>query len=227
MRVPSGIVTAPARDRVTTVLFDLDGTISDSAPGILGSMRAAFAEHGIEWPDDATAHTLLGPPLRVSLPPFVGDERLDAVITSYRRRYVGERAMLDATVYDGVADLLGSLVAGGTRLAVATSKPEPQATLILEHLGLAGCFAEICGDTLGGDRGTKALVVGEVLHRLGRPDPREVLMVGDRHHDVEGSRMHGVDCAGVLWGYGSRAELQAAGAWAICAVPGDVAALVG
>lgn len=208
------------------MLLDLDGTICDSAPGILGSMQVAFAEHGIEWLDEATARTLLGPPLRVSLPAFVSEDRLDAVIASYRQRYAGERAMLDASVYAGVPELLDALTARGLRLAIATSKPERQATEILEHLGVAGRFAEICGDTLTGERGTKALVVGEVLRRLGQPDPAEVLMVGDRHHDVEGSRVHGVDCIGVLWGYGSRVELETAGAWAICTEPGDVAALV-
>ena len=122
---------------------------------------------------------------------------------------------------------LDALVARGCRLAIATSKPEANALEILAHLDLADRFTTIVGDTLDGRRGTKALVVGEALRRLGDPDPSTVLMVGDRHHDVEGSRVHGVDCAGVLWGYGTPDELTAAGAWALCASPPEVAALLG
>ena len=134
--------------------------------------------------------------------------------------------MLDTAIYPGVTELLDSLVARGCRLAVATSKPETSALEIVAHLGLADRFTTIAGDTLEGERGTKALVVGEVLRRLGEPDRSTVVMVGDRHHDVEGSRAHGVDCAGVLWGYGTPVELIGAGAWALCPTPADLAALL-
>lgn len=224
--VPPTDLLPPARPGVTTVLFDLDGTISDSAGGILGSLRDAFAEHGIPWMAPEREAEILGPTLRVSLPPHVGEDRLDAVIASYRRRYSGDKRMLDTTVFPGVADLLDELVGRGVRLAVATSKPEPHAREILDHLGLADRFEVITGDTLDGGRPTKAAVVGEALARLGSPPAATVLMVGDRHHDVEGSRVHGVECVGVLWGYGSREELAAAGAWAICTAPAEVSALV-
>lgn len=207
---------------IETVLFDLDGTLSDSAPGILGALRASFAEAGLEWVDPDTARSLLGPPFWHSLPPLVGRERVAQVVASYRRHYVECGAMFDAARYEGVLEVLQELSGRGYRLAVATSKPEPHADRIVAHLGLDGFFETVCGDTLDGDRGSKALVVGEALRRLGGPDPSTVLMVGDRSHDVLGAAAHGLDCAGALWGYGTAAELAAAGALRLCAKPSEV-----
>ncbi|MBV9823810.1 MAG: HAD hydrolase-like protein [Actinobacteria bacterium] len=205
-----------------TVLFDLDGTLSDSAPGILASLRAAFAEAGVAWVDDRTARSLLGPPFWHSLPPLVGEHRVAEVVTAYRRHYVTDGAMFHTTRYDGVLEVLTTLAGRGYRLAVATSKPEPHAGEIVAHLGLAEFFVTVCGDTVDGARDSKALVVGEALRRLGGPDPSRVLMVGDRSHDVLGAAAHGLDCAGALWGYGSATELTAAGAAWLCAKPAEV-----
>jgi phosphoglycolate phosphatase len=207
------------------VLFDLDGTLSDSAPGILSSLKAAFADNGVPWVDDATARTLLGPPFWHSLPPLVGEDRLDAVVDSYRKHYVDGRALFDARRYDGMLEVLQTLSQRPVRLAVATSKPEIHAAEIVEFLGLTSFFETIGGDTLDGGLDSKALVVGEVLRRLGEPDPATVLMIGDRSHDVLGSAAHGIGCAGVLWGYGSRTELIEAGARHLCERPGDLLAL--
>jgi phosphoglycolate phosphatase len=210
-----------------TVLFDLDGTLSDSAPGILGSLRKSFAEAGLDWVDEGTARSLLGPPFWHSLPPLVGESRVAAVVEAYRRHYVGDGAMFHTTRYDGVLEVLRELADRGVRLAVATSKPEPHAIKIVAHLGLAQFFETVGGDTLDGGRGSKALVVGEVLSRLGNPDPATVLMVGDRSHDVLGAAAHGVGCAGALWGYGSAEELSAAGALRLCARPAEVLEIEG
>jgi len=207
------------------VLLDLDGTLSDSAPGILESLRLAFDELGLPWVDEDTARALLGPPFWHSLPPLVGADRVDEVVTIYRRHYWAG-AMLRTNAYPGVTELLAGLAERGLRLAVATSKSEPQAVRMVEHLGLAGYFETICGDTVDGRRDSKALVVGEALRRLGRPDPAQVLMVGDRSHDVLGAAAHGIDCAGALWGYGTRAELENAGAIRLCAEPREVLELV-
>lgn len=208
------------------VLFDLDGTLSDSAPGILGALRLAFTENGIDWVDDATARSLLGPPFWHSLPPLVGADKVDAVVASYREHYVGQQLMFRTRRYEGVLELVAALADLGIPLAVATSKPEPHSVRIVERLGLAEYFQFVCGDTVDGQRDSKALVVGEALGRLGRPDPDSVLMVGDRSHDVLGAAAHGVRCAGALWGYGGRAELETAGALALCAQPGEVLELV-
>ncbi|MGX7679433.1 HAD hydrolase-like protein [Jatrophihabitans sp. DSM 45814] len=212
---------------IETVLFDLDGTLSDSAPGILDSLRKAFVDLGVPWIDDQTARALLGPPFYHTLPPLVGEDRLDEAIAAYRRHYVDEGDMYVTNAYDGVPRLLEALSSRGIKMAVATSKPELHAAQIIDYLGLAGYFSTIGGDTLGGALDTKALVVGEVLRRLGGPDPTTVLMVGDRSHDVLGSAAHGVRCIGVLWGYGTRAELTTAGAIGLAASPSEVLSLIG
>jgi phosphoglycolate phosphatase len=206
------------------VLFDLDGTISDSASGILAALRHALAVNGIPPLDHETELALLGPPFYESLPPLIGGaERLPAVIAAYREHYAAG-AMFDTTVYAGLPGVLTALRAAGVRLAVATSKPEPFAVPIVEHLGLAGCFETIGGDELDGSLRTKELVIGKVLRRLGDPDPGTVRMVGDRAHDVLGARAHGIDCIGAGWGYALPGELAAAGATRVCARPAELVA---
>jgi phosphoglycolate phosphatase len=207
------------------VLFDLDGTISDSAPGILASLRYAFDVNGLPPLDPTTERELLGPPFYESLPPIIGQERLWRVIESYRARYA--EAMYDTRAYPGVPELLAALAANGRRLAVATSKPEHYARPIVEHLGLDGWFETIGGDDLDGSLHTKALVIGTVLDRLGNPDPDDVLMVGDRSHDVVGARAHGIACVGVHWGYAMPGELEQAGPAYLCANAADVGAVLG
>ena len=191
-----------------TLLIDLDGTLSDSAPGILASLRHAFADVGVPEPDEATMRSLLGPPFYEALPPLFGADRVPAIIEAYRTYY--DTAMFDTRVYDGMADVLADLRARGVTLAVATSKPEAYAVPIVEHLGIAGYFHAIGGDALDGSRDTKAKVIASVLERLGSPDPAGVLMLGDRSHDVEGARARGIDCLGAGWGYGRPGELAEA-----------------
>lgn len=209
------------------VLFDLDGTLSDSAPGILTALRHALAVNGVPPVDETTERVLLGGSFYETLPPLIGGvDRLAGVIAAYRKRYAAG-AMFDTAVYAGVPETLAALRAGGVRLAVATSKSEFFAVPIVERLGLAEYFEIVGGDDLDGSRGTKALVVAHVLHQLGDPDPRSVLMVGDRKYDVHGARAHDIDCIGAGWGYALPGELEAAGAVTICARPSDLLAECG
>jgi phosphoglycolate phosphatase len=209
------------------VLFDLDGTLSDSAPGILGALRSALAANGVPPLDPQTERSLLGPPFYESLPPLIGgEEKLPAVLAAYRERY-GAGGLFDCTAYPGIAQVLAGARAAGRRLAVATSKPERFAVPVVEHLGLAGYFETIGGDDLDGSRPTKALVIDEVLARLGRPDAADVLMVGDREHDVFGARAHGIRCLGAQWGYAAPGELEGAGAEPLCADPYALFAALG
>jgi phosphoglycolate phosphatase len=209
------------------VLFDLDGTLSDSAPGILSSLQKAFADMGVPWLNDDSARALLGPPFYHTLPSYVGQDRVDEAIRTYRHYYVDGGDMFNTASYPGMAELLQSLSGRGLRMAVATSKPEMHAAEIVRHLGYAEYFETIGGDTLDGRRDSKALVIGEVLKRLGDPDPASVLMIGDRSHDVLGAAAHQIGCAGVLWGYGSVAELTAAGALGPCGRPDELLDLIG
>jgi phosphoglycolate phosphatase len=209
------------------VLFDLDGTLSDSAPGILGALRHAFVVNGLQPLDPTTERVLLGPPFYESLPPLIGGEdKLPAVIDAYREQY-GAGGMYDTSAYDGVRDVLAMLHVSGVRLAVATSKPEHYAGPIVEHLGMAEFFETVGGDELDGSLRTKALVIEKVLGRLGSPDPSDVVMVGDRAHDVLGAREHGIRCIGAGWGYGMPGELDRAGADPVCAEPGELLAALG
>lgn len=207
------------------VLFDLDGTVADSAPGILESLRYAFDVNGIARLDAATERALLGPPFYESLPPLIGEERVRPVIESYRARYA--EAMFRSSAFPGIEELLDALHRDGRRLAIATSKPEHYAIPIVEHLGLADCFETIGGDDLDGSRRTKALVIEEVLARLGAPPAAEAVMVGDRSHDVIGARAHGIECIAAGWGYALPGELESVGARRVCATPQELAEALG
>ncbi|MHA3701425.1 HAD hydrolase-like protein [Jatrophihabitans sp. YIM 134969] len=211
MRGPRTAAEGPV-ERISTVLFDLDGTLSESAPSIIGAMRKAFADLGIPQLDAATEQSLIGPPWTYTLPPLIGGHDVSDVIAAYRRHYVDGGMMYETNLYPGVTDILDLARDLGCTLAVATSKPEAYAVPIVERLGLAPYFATVCGDGLHYERDTKALVIAEALQRLGNPPTDRVLMVGDRKHDVEGALAHGIDCIGVAWGYAPPGELEEAGA---------------
>jgi phosphoglycolate phosphatase len=208
-------------ERPDVVLFDLDGTLVDSAPGILGSLAAAFAELDLPLPEGGLPRTLLGPPLYTSLPGLVGPAAAPELLTAYRRIYA-DGGLEHSTPFPGVDALLADLAGAGVTTAVATSKAEPYAERIVALRGWEGLFATVCGDTLDAARPTKADVVGEALRRLGASGG--VVMVGDRSHDVLGAAAHGVACLGAGWGYAAPGELEDAGAAAVFPTPGDLAA---
>lgn len=211
------------------VLLDLDGTLTDSAPGIIACIRYALDGLGQPVPDDVVLRGFLGPPLAVTFGQGIGlpPDLVDAAIEKYRERY-HDVGLFENAVYPGVVDALSAL---GTQsvLAVATSKPTYSATRILEHFGLADRFAFIGGADLAGERHDKAAVIAHTLDELAArgvfaPGDR-VVMVGDREHDVHGARVHGIDTVGVLWGYGSAEELTAAGAVTLAQAPADLPGL--
>ena len=203
------VAVIPHRDnvRVTSrpqlVIFDLDGTLTDSAAGIVSSFRHALAQVGVPVPDDPDlAGLVVGPPMHLTLHGLGLGEKTDAAIAAYRADYTARGWVLNE-VFDEIPELLADLRAAGVRLAVATSKAEPTARKILEHFGLDDHFEVIAGASLDGVRATKAEVVAHVLSQLD-PLPEHVLMVGDRCHDVHGASHHGIDTVVVEWGYGGR-----------------------
>jgi phosphoglycolate phosphatase len=206
-----------------SVLFDLDGTLVDSEAGILGSLRAAFAEVGLPVPEAGLGRELLGPPLYASLPPLVGEAATEAIVPAYRRIYA-DTGWLLSTPYEGIEPVLRELAGRGLRLAVATSKQEAAAELIVDKQGWGELFTHVCGDTPRAERPTKAAVIGAALSRLGSA---AAVMVGDRHFDVEGARAHGLGCHGAGWGYGAPGELIEAGALTVCASPTDLLPALG
>ena len=208
------------------ILVDLDGTISDSEPGISSSLRRALALEGLHVPPDDVLRQAIGPPFELGLPLIgVPGDRLWAVIERYRERYE-DGGLFETSLYAGVVEMLDELRAHGLVLAIATAKPELTARRVVEHLQLADRFAVLAGATFEPGRRTKAEVIAHALHELGIEAGPHVVMVGDRDHDVHGAQVHGIDSIGVLWGYGSEAELTMAGATAVATTPADVVALL-
>ena len=217
----------------THVLVDLDGTITDSEPGIGRSLVHAFTTCGYDPPGPETIRAMIGPPFEVTMPKMgVHVDHVADVIAAYRERYnaVGK---LENSVYDGVPEMLDALRADGHTLTLATAKPETVAIEIVDHFELTHHFAEMCGSTeeIGSERRTKGEVITHALHLLGvsardRVALDHVVMVGDRDHDVEGAHLNAIDCIGVTWGFGSYAELREAGAAVVVGTPDDVVGAV-
>lgn len=205
------------------ILFDLDGTLTDPAEGITKSVAYALRHYGIEPPPLEELFPFIGPPLADSFMEFYGfDKKKAAEAVWVYREYFTVTGKYENKVYDGIAGLLCELKKSGYRLAVATSKPEVLAADILEHFGLAEYFDIIRGSMLDGTRVKKHEVIQAVLDEFVPDRMDEVIMVGDRKFDVEGAAEFGMDCIGVLFGYGGREELEQAGARYIAE---DVAAL--
>ena len=206
--------------RFDTVLFDLDGTLTDPAEGITNSVAYALERFGIHVEDRTALQPFIGPPLKESFMKFYGlsDADGERAVEIYRESFK-PTGIFENRVYPGVPEMLAELKAAGLRLCIASSKPEVFVKQILEHFDLAGYFDAVCGSELDGRRTDKAEVVAEALRRCPGEHP---VMVGDRFHDVAGAKKNGLPCAGVLFGYGGQEELAKAGADFIAA---DVAAL--
>lgn len=199
------------------VLFDLDGTLTDAAPGIVNGMRIVFERFDIEQPDEATMRSYLGPPLAVTWREFYDftNDQITEALAIYRE-YYHDVGMFENEVFDGIPELLEHLNNDGITLATATSKPDFSATRIIEHFGLREHFTFIGAANLEGTRDSKALVIEHTLDQLNATaNSHSIVMVGDRHHDVHGAKEHGINTIGVLWGYGDSDELTEAGAIAL------------
>ena len=199
-------------------LFDLDGTLTDPSLGITNSIMHALERMGREIPPRESLYCFIGPPLSDAFQKYFGmtAEEAETAIAFYRE-YFSVRGLIENTPYDGIAETLAELRKRGIVLAVATSKPEVFAARILEHFGLSGMFAFVCGATMDSSRSKKGDVIAYTLAQLNIPpeEKSSVLMIGDRHHDIEGARENGLASAGVLWGFGDEEELNTAGADAI------------
>ncbi len=196
----TGTVSAASRPAPQLVIFDLDGTLTDSADGIVSSFRHALDQIGAAVPEGDLASRVVGPPMHHTLSAMGLGEHADAAIAAYRADYT-TRGWAINSLFDGIGPLLADLRAAGIRLAVATSKAEPTARRILAHFGLDDHFEVVAGASVDGTRTTKADVLAHALAQL-QPLPERVLMVGDRLHDVEGAAAHGLDAVVVGWGYG-------------------------
>ncbi|MBR4055990.1 MAG: HAD hydrolase-like protein [Rikenellaceae bacterium] len=194
------------------LLFDLDGTLTDPFEGITRSVEYALNAFGIEVEDRRVLAPFIGPPLVESLTERYGFTMEDAVaaVAKYRE-YFAVKGLYENELFEGIPELLSDCRKAGYKISMATSKPTHYARIIAEHFDIARYFDAIHGSSLDGTRITKSSVVAEVVAEE-HLDPTRALMIGDRRHDVEGAGEHGIRTVGVLYGYGSREEHEAAGA---------------
>lgn len=194
------------------LLFDMDGTLTDTYEGITKSFKYALAHFGIEEECEALKK-VIGPPLIDSFCSFYGfdEETGRKAVEKYRERYSGV-GWRENTLFDGVEDMLCKCKAAGRTVALATSKPWFFAEKILKEHGISKYFDVTAGAELDGSIGTKSQVIQKALSELGNPPKDSVLMIGDRRHDVEGAKLCGIDCVGVCVGYADDGELEKAGA---------------
>jgi phosphoglycolate phosphatase len=208
---------------MNTILFDLDGTLTDPREGITRSIAYALERMGLAPPPLADLTFAIGPPLRRSLAQLIGSEESDPIeraLAFYRERFA-DVGLYENAVYDGMAETLQALSATGTTLIVATSKPRVYAERIVRHFGLEPHFAAIHGCELDGTREDKRDLLAHLIPHHGLL-ANTATMIGDRGADMLAARHHGVRAVGALWGYGTREELEAAGAQAYCAAPREL-----
>lgn len=197
-----------------TILFDLDGTLTDPGLGITNSILYALQKAGMGAPPRRELYQFIGPPLLKEFQRVYGvtPEQAQRLLDDFQV-YFQRQGLFENAVYDGIPEMLEKLRSAGRRLILATSKPEPFAVQILEHFGLRRYFDVTAGSSMDEtSRATKGQVIAYALERAGSADRRRTVMVGDRLHDVLGARENGLASMGVLYGYGSREELQEAGA---------------
>ncbi|GAB2479484.1 HAD family hydrolase [Promicromonospora xylanilytica] len=220
--------------RATHVLLDLDGTLTDSAPGIIASLRVGFADAGFAVPGDEVLRTFVGPPLGASMTAIgLSDADAATTIAAYRRDFE-VHGMFDNSVVPGFPEALAELREEGVTLLVATAKPEHYARQIVEHFGLdvylTGGLDGVhgaAGEAAGLVEGKEVVVERALAHAVALgADPGQVVMVGDREHDVHAAAHHDVPTIGVTWGYAAPGELEAAGAAALATTPAELRKLL-
>ena len=209
------------------ILFDLDGTLTDPGIGITNSVAHALAHWNIEVKDRAELYKFIGPPLSDSFMRYYGFSEEDAIhaIAVYRE-YFSVKGLYENEVYPGIPELLSALKAAGKTVVLATSKPEKFAVEILRHFGLYDYFDIIAGASMDESRNKKADVIAYAISQMKNPDLSRMIMIGDREHDILGAKQIGIDSIGVLYGYGDRAEHEAAGATYIAEKVEDILPLL-
>ncbi len=205
------------------VLFDLDGTLTDPGEGITNSVAYALKKFNIIVENRTELYNFIGPPLIDSFMKYYGmnyEDGLKAV--EYYREYFSVIGIFENKVFEGIAEMLDEIKKSGRKIALATSKPEVYAKRILEHFDLSQYFDFVGAATMDETRSKKADVIAYTLDNLGAKDKSRVVMIGDRHHDIEGANQNGLDSIGVLIGYGDREELETAGATYIAETVNDI-----
>ena len=204
------------------ILFDLDGTLTDSGPGIMHAAQYALDAFGVHVEDAQTLSFFVGPPLVESFALYFPTEQVPAAIEQFRK-YYRQTGWLENEPYPGIDDCLKTLVGHGKELFIATSKLEEVARRVLTHFDLMQYFTDVCGGQLDDpEAGKKVNVARRALRSAGCPDGAGAVLVGDRNYDVLGGHAAGVQTVGVLYGYGSREELTSAGADLLAETPEEL-----
>ena len=206
------------------IFFDLDGTLTDPGEGITNSVAHALRRFGIEPPPRQELYSFIGPPLKDSFAKYYGmNEDECTLAVKYYREYYADRGIFENELYEGVPALLSSIRERGKSIVLATSKPDVFAEKILEHFGLIKYFDFVAGAAMDETRTKKDEVIAYALEKCRLAGKQnEILMVGDRKHDVLGAAAHGIDALGVTFGYGSRDELTAASAKYLADTPDEI-----
>lgn len=210
-----------------TVLFDLDGTLTDPGEGITNSVAYALSKYGIETQDKRELYKFIGPPLKDSFMKYFGfDEAKAEEAIAFYREYFRDRGIFENRVYDDVKDILTKLYDDGKIIVLATSKPEKFALRILEHFDLRKYFSVVAGASMDSSRSKKGDVIAYALSMCENIDKNTAVMVGDREHDIIGAKENSLKSIGVLYGYGDENELKTAGADHIVSTPFDILKLI-
>ncbi|WP_170923056.1 HAD family hydrolase [Candidatus Enterococcus palustris] len=210
-----------------TILFDLDGTITDSGEGIIHSVIYALKKLNIAVPDSTELYSFIGPPLNDTFKNsyHLDDESTEQAV-SYYREYYQAKGMYENRIYKGIPKVLADLKQAGCNVYIATSKPEIYAKQILAHFDLAHYFDGIYGASLDGERSKKGDVIRYALNEANLTQLKEIIMIGDRSHDILGAKENELDCIGVLYGFGNKAELEKSGADYIVSTPEEIEEII-
>lgn len=208
---------------IKTVLFDLDGTLTDSGPGIMNSVQHALKKYGMEVDDISELRSFVGPPLAKQFELFCGfsEEESKQAVEHFREYYV-DKGIFENSVYEGIPEVLKTLKKKGYQLLVATSKPEHLAHIVLDHFQLSQYFDFIGGSYMDLTRTKKSEVIEYVLEQCNCTEREQILMIGDTSYDMIGAKQAGVHSMGVEYGYGTKEELVNAGAELLAKTPKDI-----
>ena len=199
------------------ILFDLDGTITDSSEGITKSVQHALKKLGIEENDQAMLRRFIGPPLDESFEKFYGFSKKKAydAVQKYRERY-NKTGIFECKLYPGVEKCIRTLKEQGYRIGMASSKPEVSCKRILEHFGILPLFDDVVGATFDGRRDKKSEILEEVMRRWSHIPKSEMCLIGDTMFDVNGAKELGIACLAVSFGFGDVKEMKEAGVIGVC-----------
>lgn len=210
------------------VIFDFDGTVTDTSEGIIKSFAYSFEQMGREVPDLSDRDKFIGPPLEYSYITFYGvsEEEAPVYLAKYRERY-SVKGIYECAMYEGIKELLSELKQGGMKIGIASSKPERFVREVADFLGISEFFDVTVGIAIGGSsHPSKKDLIKTAMEKLGVTDKESCIMIGDRFYDIEGAALAGVKSCGVLWGFGSKKELEDCKADYIVSEPAEIAAIV-